>query len=845
MLPPQRPTFEAPFRKKPASEECIEFSPAEMVVLDSAKSGASFTGYEPEKWPYLSVDYERFPELKKYHPDKQTRKLAKRDEASNAMSEECAEKKQARRDHCYEHVNLFELPAFLAPAMCRHLIEQSEKMKFSDIKKEYDASYREADRVVVKCESLARMIWEKLRKCLKRRDVFEIMPYGFGSAGVWAPVGINPCFRFTRYSPGHHFKPHKDGLFVMTNDYRTIYTVVIYLNEDFEGGQTVFYETEPNQNVSDYESLSLKTMKEILPSIGKAVVFNHDTLHAAKEVLKGTKYILRTDILFQRISFTVVDTLHYLTNPLYHEAEEHYQKSIKLKKSGEAEESTREFLKGLEIQTRIVSIQARGEVKQKTNFKLPTDAWSLIFFNYTPFLSATPKVNESFYHSHIVSLLSVCSSWFYQLTDGAIWKRLYDLYFGLGDAERLDRVNEVTDMWFHQFKDRMLCDRHVNALVADLGNMTVKYLLTSSHEEHIIPSVFVTSTEHLWAAGSGLLFRMGWEVFMPPDYNCQLARTRAEYAGEIRRRYEDFRANGWQKYYEFRDGYGFIVGFVGNLPMDNGYKGIAYFLSELVRRFFDRPHNIKHVPLAIIRQYHYKNDEVARVDKLLKQHNVRSVTWLSPCVCVLAYYKKDTGLVIDIGSKNVTFGIAFKGEELLSYFDQHFDVMCSEMRRSLSTYLERFPMQHILDEDFNFRVYFNDKVTLEDENKRMAPHDFMPGLLEYLRRALHSLPGLGLSATDIESVVQNTYFVGGKTFYYQQQLMDALKDIPNIHFTLPVKEERIMCGVRGAKILMKGEVPPKSMLESATLMNGKENKPTKFPADRAMTKEEKKNCSLM
>lgn len=51
--------------------------------------------------------------------------------------------------------------------------------------------------------------------------------------------------------------------------------------------------------------------------------------------------------------------------------------------------------------------------------------------------------------------------------------------------------------------------------------------------------------------------------------------------------------------------------------------------------------------------------------------------------------------------------------------------------------------------------------------------------------------------------------------------------------------------VRGAKILMKGEVPPKSMLESATLMNGKENKPTKFPADRAMTKEEKKNCSLM
>lgn len=34
---------------------------------------------------------------------------------------------------------------------------------------------------------------------------------------------------------GHHFKPHKDGMFVMTSDYRTIYTVVIYLNDGFEG----------------------------------------------------------------------------------------------------------------------------------------------------------------------------------------------------------------------------------------------------------------------------------------------------------------------------------------------------------------------------------------------------------------------------------------------------------------------------------------------------------------------------------------------------------------------------------------------------------------------------------
>lgn len=52
--------------------------------------------------------------------------------------------KQVRLDHSYEHVNLFELPSFLSAPLCTHLIEQSEAMQYSNIKAEYDVSYREA-----------------------------------------------------------------------------------------------------------------------------------------------------------------------------------------------------------------------------------------------------------------------------------------------------------------------------------------------------------------------------------------------------------------------------------------------------------------------------------------------------------------------------------------------------------------------------------------------------------------------------------------------------------------------------------------------------------------------------
>jgi predicted 2-oxoglutarate/Fe(II)-dependent dioxygenase YbiX len=78
-----------------------------------------------------------------------------------------------------------------------------------------------------------------------------------------------------RYLPGGFYVTHADtGLDL---DYR-YFTVLCYLNEDFQGGQTCF----PTLNFS------------VTPQKGKGIVFPATYLHRAEPVMQGTKYILVT-----------------------------------------------------------------------------------------------------------------------------------------------------------------------------------------------------------------------------------------------------------------------------------------------------------------------------------------------------------------------------------------------------------------------------------------------------------------------------------------------------------------------------------------------------------------------
>lgn len=76
-----------------------------------------------------------------------------------------------------------------------------------------------------------------------------------------------------RYGTGGHYKAHADAGFDLQSRY---FTVVCYLNDDFEGGRTSF----PSLNYST------------TPQSGKAIVFPARFLHCAEPVIKGEKYVL-------------------------------------------------------------------------------------------------------------------------------------------------------------------------------------------------------------------------------------------------------------------------------------------------------------------------------------------------------------------------------------------------------------------------------------------------------------------------------------------------------------------------------------------------------------------------
>ena len=71
----------------------------------------------------------------------------------------------------------------------------------------------------------------------------------------------------------------------------------------------------------------------VIPQTGTALIFNHDTLHEGEPVTKGTKYIIRTEIMYRR-----VDT-EMIPNPGAYQSEGNYIKTLTLyQKSWELEQ---------------------------------------------------------------------------------------------------------------------------------------------------------------------------------------------------------------------------------------------------------------------------------------------------------------------------------------------------------------------------------------------------------------------------------------------------------------------------------------------------------------------------
>ena len=95
----------------------------------------------------------------------------------------------------------------------------------------------------------------------------------------------NERFRCYRYKPGMRFAPHADGAYVRNENEMSFYTYLIYLNEEFVGGETTFC-SDPNV--------------VIRPRTGCGLMFLHPLVHEGSLVTNGVKYVARTDVIYRK-----------------------------------------------------------------------------------------------------------------------------------------------------------------------------------------------------------------------------------------------------------------------------------------------------------------------------------------------------------------------------------------------------------------------------------------------------------------------------------------------------------------------------------------------------------------
>ncbi|MBC7921966.1 MAG: 2OG-Fe(II) oxygenase [Ferruginibacter sp.] len=167
---------------------------------------------------------------------------------------------------------------FLDEEECRHYIQLSEEIGYeaATVNAYGGAKVVEAvrnnRRAFHNSPELAQRWWTRAK---------EFVPAKLGNS---LAIGFNELFRFYQYGVGHRFKKHVDESYVRNGEEISYFTFMVYLNDDFNGGETQFRE------------------HEIVPKRGMALCFLHNLEHEGSEVSQGTKYVLRTEVMYRLVN---------------------------------------------------------------------------------------------------------------------------------------------------------------------------------------------------------------------------------------------------------------------------------------------------------------------------------------------------------------------------------------------------------------------------------------------------------------------------------------------------------------------------------------------------------------
>lgn len=195
--------------------------------------------------------------------------------------------------------NLSLATNLLSPTECKAIIAAGESVQFLP-----DAPLREGGDVSILAHNFYWVVDQPFHDTLWSR----ISPFIPASVGGRLVRGLNRRFRVYRYVPDAEYRCHIDGAWppsgILPDDtyvydasppdkkQSSLFTFLIYLNDDFEGGETTFFLPSAREGTLN--------AYPVRPVMGAAAIFPHgDTsalLHEGTGVRKGAKYVIRTEI---------------------------------------------------------------------------------------------------------------------------------------------------------------------------------------------------------------------------------------------------------------------------------------------------------------------------------------------------------------------------------------------------------------------------------------------------------------------------------------------------------------------------------------------------------------------
>lgn len=202
-------------------------------------------------------------------------------------------------------------------ALCQ-IIDRSECLSFwAEARTDKLEVFRNADTIEFESHLFALNIWERVQHLvadlkLEVLDDESNPNWERELVGNWFPCGLNHDMLFAKYPADGSFSPHTDGRAIHGFNYRSFYSVIIFLKDIpiEKGGGTRFYSTSAASNLFSctvdgreyWTADSSLITGEVASIAGRMLYFHQSLVHEGVPVhnYRTCKYIIRSDIMFLR-----------------------------------------------------------------------------------------------------------------------------------------------------------------------------------------------------------------------------------------------------------------------------------------------------------------------------------------------------------------------------------------------------------------------------------------------------------------------------------------------------------------------------------------------------------------